>query len=317
VSVGLDLGSTQFRSLRRQSDRLVGRMCRPVYALIPDGSGQRRLLDRDQVAYAECDGSLVLLGDAAEEWSQLLQLPLQPLLPDGQLPAHDPLARQILSLIIDAVLPTAAFPQERCCLTIPGELLPLETGPERGFFTRLVALRGYQPLVIGPGLAIVLSELTNAAFSGIGISLGATQCEFALVRSGIEHARCAIPWGTAEIVEELQRAESSLPTLRTTSTAADRILSDFLVELLLEAGSRIGQQDGFRVLTQPVSIACAGGLTSRAGFEHLLEQAWLRASWPIAVQRLRVAGESAYTVARGCLIRAKLEAQPQSLRAVA
>uniref|UniRef100_A0A7C2P1L4 Uncharacterized protein n=1 Tax=Schlesneria paludicola TaxID=360056 RepID=A0A7C2P1L4_9PLAN len=302
MSIGLDLGSTQFRSLRRQGDRLVGRACRLEYASLPDSTHHRRLLDRDQVAYADCDGALILLGDEAAEWSRVLRAPLQQLLLDGQLPANDVLSRQILSLMLDAVLPTPSFADEVCCLTVPGELLPEDDGPQRGFFRRLVMLRGYRPRFVGQGLAVALAELGDAGFTGLGISLGASQCEFALVRSGQEHGRCAIPWGVAEIV---------------TDQLSDPLITEFLVELLIEAGLRIGQHDGFRLLTQPVAVACAGGLTMRPGFERLWQQAWQRAAWPIQVRSLRVSTDAAYTVARGCLIQAKLAAQPNALRAAA
>jgi hypothetical protein len=316
VSIGLDLGSTQFRSLRRQGDRLVGRICKLEYASLPDSSHHRRLLDRDQLAYAECDGALILLGDQAAEWARLLRTPLQTLLPDGQLPANDVLSRQILTLMLDAVLPPPGFSDEVCCLTVPGELLPDDEGLERSFFGRLVSLRGYRPRFIGQGLAVALAELADAAFTGIGITLGATQCEFALVRSGQEHARCAIPWGTSELVESRSQATSEMPGF-SARDPNDELLSDFLVDLLIEAGLRIGQPGGFQLLTQPVSIACTGGITTRPGFERLWQQAWQRAAWPIQVRSLRVATDAAYTVARGCLIQAKLEAQPTALRAAA
>jgi hypothetical protein len=316
VSIGLDLGSTRFRSLRRDGGRLLGCTCRPVYLSIPDSPGHRRLLERDEVSFAECDGALILLGDAAEEWSKLLQANLVPLLPDGQLPASDPFSRQILSLMIDAMLPAATFSNETCCFTVPGELMPAVAGPEREFFSRLVALRGYRPAIVGQGMAVVLAELADAGFTGIGISLGASQCEFALVRNGIEHARCAIPWGTSEIAADLAVEEAAAQSVRPSSTSiADRILTYFLVELLLEAGARIGQNDGFRILTQPVAITCTGGITARLGFETLLQQAWQRAAWPIHISGLRVAADALYTVARGCLIQAKLAAQAATRRA--
>jgi hypothetical protein len=311
VSIGLDLGSTQFRSLRRHGDRLIGRACRAVYASIPDTTGHRRLLERDRVPFAECEDALILLGDAAAEWSPLLQAELIPLLPDGQLPAHDPLSRQILSLMIDAVLPAASIPHETCGITVPGELLPSEGGHERRFFTRLIELRGYRPVIVGQGAAVVLAELDDRGFTGIGISLGASQCEFALVRSGLEQARCAIPWGTSEIESELQRSAKSPAA----AASGERLLADFLVEVLLEAGARIGQNGGFRIVTQPVAIACSGGLTARAGFGELLQQAWQRAAWPIQIRGLRMAANPVYTVARGCLIQAKIAAQSTARRA--
>lgn len=314
MSIGLDLGSTQFRSLRRSADRLVGRLCRPVYLSLPDHAGIRRLLEREQTPFFVCEDQLIVVSDAAVEWASVLRTPLQRLLPDGQLPAHDPLSRQILTLMLDAVLPPAASPRDVCCLTIPGELLPDEAGPEREFFTRLVTLRGYQTVMIGQGLAVVLSELSDVGLTGIGISLGSSQCEFGLVHCSQELARCAIPWGSSELCTSVEGQESSgchVPEISVPSN----LLVDFLVELLLEAGLRIEQHDGFRLLTQPVTLACAGGITAHPAFDQAWHQAWERAAWPLQVREHRLTRHSTYTVALGCLIQAQLQSEIPQFRA--
>lgn len=311
MSIGLDLGSTQFRSLRHHGDRLIGRTCCVQVLTMPDTPAHRRLLDNDGVNYAEGDGMLHVLGDAAREWSRLMSLPARRLLADGQLPHDDPIARQILSMMVDAVLPMARVPGETCCLTIPGELTPVAASPERDFFLRLVRLRGYTPVVAGQGHSIVLAELGDAGFSGLGISLGATLSEFSLCRSGREIARCSIPWGSDEIDERLTRDASDSVSEISLKMAAS--ITDFLVELLLEAGSRIEQHDGFRVLVQPVAIVCAGGITMLPGIQRMCEQAWRRAGWPVALQELAVCADPAYTVARGCLVQAVLESQAESV----
>lgn len=260
------------------------------------------MIERDDLPFLELDQELILIGDAALAWADHAPVSIQALLPDGKLPADDGLARELLAFLIDAVLPPATFPHEICAMTIPGELFPDEPGVERAYFSQLVKLRGYEPVVIGQGMAAVLAELGDAGFSGIGISLGASQCEFALVHNGAEHARCSIPWGTADIEES-------------GTTGNDRVITDFLVELLIEAGMRISMHDGFRVVSRPVSIVCCGGLAQRADFAQQLERAWQRAAWPIPVRALRVASDALYTIARGCLIQAKLELQASALRA--
>lgn len=317
MSIGLDLGCTQFRSLRLHAGRLTGRITRTCYALVADTAAHRRVFDRDRVNYVQGDGQLLLLGDSAEDWAPLLQVGLIPLLADGQFPNHDPCARQLLSLLFDAVLPAAQSTGDICTLTIPGELLPSAASPERDFFCQLVRQRGYEPRVIGQGLAVALAELGASGFSGVGVSLGASQCEFALVRGGIELARCAIPWGTADLDQTAQPAEPSPGVLPLAPPARDQATEDFLTELLLEAGARIAQQDGFRVLTQPVAVACNGGIARRRALQQMLPLAWRRAGWPIALQEIRIAADPTYTVARGCLIHAQLELETAALRAAA
>lgn len=307
MSIGLDLGCTEFRSLRYQGDRLLARSCPAVVLNVDDSPAHRRLLDRDQVRYAITEGSLCILGDAAHEWSRIFSQPVRRLLPDGRLPEDDPLARQVLALLIDAVLPPSRQPHELCTLTIPGELLPVEQSPEREFFLRLVQMRGFQPQVIGQGHAISLAELHRQTFSGLGINLGASQSEFSLNRSGRELARCIIPYGLDELVPPESEAAPDETWL---TEISDTQATDYLVELLLEAGARIGQHDGFRVLTQPVALAIAGGMTQRPHFEAIFQRAWNRACWPIRMQGLKLGSDGGQTVARGCLIHAIWQSQP-------
>lgn len=302
MSIGLDLGSTQFRSLRRHGSRLIGRQCPCVYAIIADTPTNRRMIERDDLPYFELDRELVLIGDAAVTWADHAPIALRSLLPDGRFPADDGLAREILGFLLDAVVPSATFPQEICAVTIPGELLPRDPHPERMFFTQLIQNRGYQPVIVGQGFAAVLAELEDANFSGIGMCLGASQCEFALVQCGAEVARCSIPWGTADIVNEEHSVDEQLVT-------------DFLVELLLEAGLRISQNNGFRVVSQPLTIICNGGIVQRPDFEERLHHAWQRATWPVPIRAIRIATDAQYTIARGCLIQAKLEHQTAAFRA--
>lgn len=314
MSVGLDLGSTQFRSLRYQGGRLIGRTC-PVQVLtVPETPAYRKLLNRDAIHYAESEGMLHVIGEAAAEWSELLNSPLQPLLPDGQLPQDDGLTHQLLSLLVEAVLPMARQRGEICGLTIPGELNPLEESPEREFFTRLIRSRGYLPLICGQGHALILAGGSGASFSGLGLNLGATTTEFSLNQNGREIARCAMPWGTQEIQQYMQ--DVSVEEMGF-SRNLQQPLVDFLVELLLEAGSRIGQNNAFQMVTQPITVVCGGGFCALRNAEILIEQAWRRAAWPLVLRTISLIRETTYAAARGCLIQSALESQHETVTAAA
>lgn len=316
MSIGLDLGSTQFRSLRRQGQRFIGRACPCVMACIADTPAHRLMIARDDLPFLETDRELIILGDAAIAWSERAPVALRPLLEDGRIPADNPLARDILPFYLDAVLPPAIFPEEACAFTVPGELLPEAEGIERTFFSKLIELRGYRPVPVGQGMAAVLAELADSGFTGIGMSLGATQCEFALVQNGAERARCGIPWGAAEILAGFDHDPLGGMTIDSIEQT-ERAIGDFLVEILLEAGLRIGQADGFRMIGQPLSIVCTGGMVQRPDFERLFQRAWQRAAWPISIRAIRMAPDAAYTIARGCLIQAKLEVQTLAMRRAA
>ena len=207
MSVGLDLGTTEFRSIRDSGGDLIARRCRASYLVVKDTPGHRRLLEHAQARHGTCGDDLVVFGDDAVECAAMLDLPVVPLLHDGCLPHGDPVARQILALMVESVLPAAGSGGPICCLTVPGgyALDGDNQSLDVRFLKQLVALRGYQPQLISSALAIVLAELSDASFSGLGISLGATNCEIGVIHCGRELARCTIAGSLADAHHQEQR----------------------------------------------------------------------------------------------------------------
>ncbi len=323
MSIGLDLGTTQFRSLRLAHEELIGRQCRAVYVTLSDTVSHRRLLEQSGAKFASCGDDLVLLGDPALEWADILNLTPVPLLPGGRVPQSDPVARQILTLMIDAVLPSAEVPGDICCLTVPGghdihqDDLPYDVR----LFQQLVALRGYQPKLISPGQAVVLAELSMASFSGIGISFGAGNCQIGVIHCGRELAGCSF----SECLTE-QFEDRSVSTIRSPDevsdsagrklrAARDQLLVRELTETLAAARDELDQQGVARWLVQPTHVVCTGRLTTEPGFASLLARVWNSLEWPMKVGQLRVAADAVYTIARGCLIQSRLENRDDALRA--
>ena len=323
MSIGLDLGTTQFRSLRLADDELIARQCRTVYVAMSDTAGHRRLLEQSGAKFASCGGDLVLFGDLALEWADILNLTAVPLLPGGRVPQSNPVARQILTLMIDAVLPSAERPGDVCCLTIPGghdihqDDLPYDVR----LFQQLVALRGYQPKLISPGQAVVLAELSLASFSGIGISFGAGNCQIGVIHCGRELASCSFNECLSEHSEDrieptlLSTGQEPNPADRKLRTARDQVLARELTETLTAARDELDRQGIARWLVQPTHVICTGHPTTEPGFAQLLAEIWNSLEWPMKVGQLRVTTDAVYSIARGCLIQSRLENRDDKLRA--
>src|SRR6185436_14306847 len=158
---------------------------RSVYAVLPDNATQRQLLDRADIPFAACEGHLILLGDAAAELARSFQTPCCDLLPGGVLPQSDPIARQVISLLIDALLPPS-HQHALCCYTQPLHALRRHGGTtgQHEFFARLIHLRGYEPRLLSAGLALISAEMRAEAFTGIGFVVGASGCEISVAHQG-------------------------------------------------------------------------------------------------------------------------------------
>lgn len=336
MSIALDIGASRFRSLRTENDRAVARSSRALHAIIPDSVARRSILDRLSIPFSICDGWLLLTGDAACDYAALFQAAATPLLPEGLLPASNPPARQIIASLIERLLPNAKRPDEVCCLTIPGRGVdrPRGVDEEHEFFTRMVRLRGYRPIVMSAGLAVILAELVQESFTGIGISLGAATSEFCLALNGIEVATARIPFGGSWIdmriaedneqyawdllgnryvyIDDVSRWKESLSgSIAQPQDDREYRLTELyrhvIGMLLQEAAIAIRESPRARTMSSPLTIVCTGGMVRVPGFGTLMQQMLPVASFPLKTQKIRVVADSEYTVARGALISAEFE----------
>ena len=159
MTIGLDLGSYQFRSMRVVENRLAARCCPAVFTTVSDTPAHRRLLQQSNTQFATCSDQLLVFGEAAQEWSAMMNLSLSPLLRDGRIPTSDPISRQVLALMVDALLPSPGQPGSICRMTLPGGGYDdrIKTR-DAEFFQQLVALRGYQPQFMTATQALALAE---------------------------------------------------------------------------------------------------------------------------------------------------------------
>jgi len=216
MSMALDAGSSEMRSLRTDADQVRARRCPSVYALLDDTEPHRSSLQQMDVPFARCDGQLVLFGPGVERCTQLFRIPQRQLFSEGRVPEENPPARQLLANIVEALIGRAEPEGQPCALIIP----PVPTPPESSsrdskradascgeFLRHLVELQGYAPLPLSAPHALVLAELATEAFTGIGMTFGAGTSEAALVHRGNELAHCATPFAGNWVDVRVARAD--------------------------------------------------------------------------------------------------------------
>ena len=338
MTIALDLGSHQFRSLRRQSDQLLARSCRSVYSVLPASPTQQHLLTQAQIPFAVCDDQLVLMGDAAVELSRLFQVPNLPLLPRGHFRANDPLPRQITAALIEQLLPDPHYAGEICCMSLP-EIAALGNAREHAeldFMTQVIRLKGYTPLVLGSAMAAILAHLSDRAFTGIGMVFGANFCDVALAHHGLRITGCTLPRGGDWLDREMartagdyawqaqgeryldvdaarRRKESVTESLLQPTSAEEHRLADLYRQLIRKVlrvtTQRLNIAAGIADFPQPITIACTGGSAQVAGFHQLVAESLLVAPLPLEISHVRVCAHADHDIARGCLINAELETE--------
>lgn len=346
MSVALDLGSHWIRSLRYRGEALSARRQRSSFAVIPDVPAQRERLRAARIGFATCDGNLVLMGDSAIELSRVFDMPAMELLPGAMVPQQNPVARQIAGILVDALLGQPQESDEVCCFIQPAQVVDArdERGESLEFFRRLIRLKGYWPLPMSAGQALVFAELARDGFTGIATVLGASGAELCVTHRGVPLFSRSIPRGGRWLDEQLARQcelvqhdasgrlrydvdqaqrvrEDSGAVSQIASPLVDQMLSEWIGDLAdhlvgeiirsLEETPRLSE------LPQPLAVVLGGGMMETPGLVEMVSRLLLSRRLPVRIQTPRLAHRSPYTIARGCLINAELEITTRSFRAAA
>jgi hypothetical protein len=333
MTLGLDLGTSGFRALWRQDRRLAGRQIAACYLPLDDDARCRKLLQDAHIPFCAADDSLLVVGDEALELGPTLHLPVVPLLPDARLPEQDPVARQIAAALVESVLPSRDGGGRLCVAILPGDdLTPGATEAE--FFTRLLRLMNYQPVVLAAQHALALAELGGEQLTGIGLTFGAGTIGVCLLHQGrlatAATIRAGGDWIDRQVAERLEAFTWDAAGNRYLDTAGvaewkhawtgsilqpNSDVEDVLSKRYHAALDQLLQEfrDGLHLLgkealpQRPLPIVCHGGGAQVRDFDELLLRRWAHAGLPLAVRSVRIVRNDPWTIARGCLIHGEVE----------
>jgi hypothetical protein len=349
VTIALDIGASQFRTLRRDGDRLLARSVDACYSVLTDTPAHRRLLAKASVPFSQCDGNIILLGQPAADSASLFRVPCRRLLPHGRVPTADPLARQLLAGLIETVLPTAETSREICCLALPSGMALEAAHADVDFYSQIVRLEGYQPRILPASQSLILAELVASSFTGVGLVFGASGCEALLAHRGqpLCHAQTSFGGHTIDehlrerdIISSQRTANDADPTvdlldgvtaqrIRETVTPSERApaagIEHAVAEELRRAAEKLiaafdaelRRTPRVSSVPGPVAVICAGGLAQTPGFARLIGDVIGQCELPIVCQAPGVANASARSVLRGLLISGELDASPTGLQKAA
>ncbi|MEW4488612.1 hypothetical protein AB1L42_11050 [Thalassoglobus sp. JC818] len=333
MTVALDLGCSEFRSYRRVGKRLIARRTPSLFCSAPDDDQIHDLASQSRIPYSLAENSLVFLGNAAVKIAPELGRPLSPVFRNGHLPEQDPIARQVLSILIDTLLPPATHTDERCGVSIPASAWRRQSF-KTNFIHQLLCLRGYHPLLLNPAVALAISELASSNMTGLTVVVGAESVAFAMMHRGrtVFHSQYSKGFRTigqkfaAEFHQfvwdqngtrflDLEAASQLLPTLKTNSTdepnSQQKWLAKSIFELLFSAWNaqylRLCRELDDPIFRDELQVVYTGGPTQFEAFPDLLKAVFQTSPIPIRLGMCRPSQYAPYGVARGLLVHAELD----------
>jgi hypothetical protein len=319
---GLDVGTSRIVSIKQ--DDPTGADQLNAFIAVSETKFLKDLLVKNRMAYTKIRDEIAVLGYDAQQFANIFNSEIRRPMKKGLVTPAEVYAIPVMKEIISLVLPRPEEVAQPLCFSVPA--------PEAGFEADLVFHEGvlkkhlvglgYKAKSITEGMAVVLSELSNDNFTGIGISMGAGMCNvcfsflsvpvivFGLSRGGddIDASVARMMHETANRVRIIK--EESLDFTKSPQSNLENGLmiyyEDLIMTLLTNLAGIFSRAEKLPRLNQAIPIVLAGGTCMPNGFKVKFEQLLKEVKMPIAISSVRLAHDPLKTTARGALVSASV-----------
>ncbi len=323
--IGLDVGTSKIVKARGDSQKAETSEQLNAFFTVPYSALVQNTLRQNSVPHYRNADELVVCGSAAEKFAHMFNAETRRPMAKGVLNPLEPSAVGVLEAIMGMLVPNARQPGEVMAFSVRAAGLEIasELTYHEGTIKNYLRGKGYAPLAVNEGLAVVLAELADESFTGIGISLGGGMCNVALAYLSIPSFAFSLAQGgdyidasvgnvvnePATRVKAIKEAELDLSRAAPDKvTKALHIYYDKLIETLVEElGAAVTRSQKLPRTDYKLPLVLAGGTSMPRGFRERFDQALRRRPLPFEIGEVRIADDPLTTTARGTLVAALAE----------
>lgn len=299
---------------------------RNVFFEIPVDEFSRKMLKQLNVPEFEVEGKLYLAGNEAFELAKTFGKELRRPMQSGVISSGEGAAIPMMTKMIERLCRESKVAKgAKCAYSMPAD--PVDQNFDGVFHKSVVESMirrgGYEPHAVIEGHAVVLAELADSQFTGIGLSWGGgmVNCcvayrsvpviSFSSARAGDwidEKAAqaCGMVKSRMTAVKEDPKFSLTGDVLTRDQAALASYYESAIQYTLTNIKKRFETGQDMPQFSEPVDIVCAGGTASPKGFVDVFKRVYDKMDFPIPVREIRVAEEPLYTVVRGCLVSGSL-----------
>ncbi len=319
---GLDIGTSRIVGIKKTADGNVSMKDElNAFLAVPHSSFAQEMLTKNKLNYIEAGEFIYVMGYDAQEFANIFNAEVRRPMAKGLLKWDEQEAISVIKKIIPVVLDRPEL-GDNLCFSIPA--------PQAGFESDLVfheALlkkflvgTGYNAKSITEGMAVVLSELAEDNYTGIGVSMGAGMCNVCFSFLSVPVMVFSIPKGGDYIDQSVGRVvnetsnrvrvikEESLdlaaPPRNNMENAFTIFYEEILGNLFNNIAAVLSHSEKLPRLSRPVPIVFAGGTSLPHGFKGKAEKILKQVSMPLEISDVRLASDPLKATARGALVNA-------------
>ncbi|MBF0564250.1 MAG: hypothetical protein HQK89_03310 [Nitrospirae bacterium] len=323
--IGLDVGTSNLVMAQNKGDKVEMVRQSNAFFTIPQSKFTRQILLQNNVTFFESNRQYYIIGYSAEGFANMFSTNSRKTMEKGFLSSNENEAVVVLQSIISTLIQKPKKFGEIIAFSVPGQPLngSVRVAGHDSIIKMYLESLGYTPIAINEGLAVVMSELADDQFTGIGVSMGGGMCNVCLSYLSVPVISYSIQKG-GDYIDEMVSLEVGEPATKIKTIKEDSldlsIMPKNKVELSLHVyymevidtlvqsiQKVIASSDRLPKITEPIPIVLSGGASMPEGLRQRFEKALHSIRLPLEISSVRVPKEPLNTTAKGALVMAMAE----------
>jgi actin-like ATPase involved in cell morphogenesis len=328
--IGLDVGTCNIVMAQNRGNRISISKQQNAFFAIPQSKFTRQILQKNDIVFFEHNKLFYIVGDSAENFANMFNANTMRPMEKGLLTFKEDEGVAIIQAIIKTLVQRPKRLGEIVCFSVPGEpvndgqSVSTVSGHETVIKMYLESL-GYLALSINEALAIVMAEMGEENFTGIGISMGGGMCNVCLAYMSVPVLTFSIQKG-GDAIDESVSKEVGLPATKVkgikeaginlsalpknkVELALQMYYTDLINTIVKTIEKVVASSNRIPKISDPLPVVISGGTASPKGFKERFEVALRGIRLPFEIASIRIARDPLYTTAKGALVMAMSESK--------
>jgi actin-related protein len=318
--VGVDIGTSKIVIARKKNGHIDYASHRNAFISVEYSSFTQKILNQNQIRHHQIGNSLIVYGDGAETFADMLNSETRRPMRKGLLNPNEAHSIEIIQKMLDDLLASSDMSKGKLTFSVPDapKDSPTDIIYHESLLKRHFSGKGFSTRSINEGLAVVFSELEDENFTGLGISAGGGMCNVCLAYLSIPLISFSINKGGDYLDDAVSSVTGTVNTRvrsfkengfdlkrspRNSLEDALQVYYDDLIGTLVKSLKQsILTTSSTRKVDRPIPIVLSGGTAKVSGFKERFEHFLKAEDIPIDFSRIRVAKDPLTATARGALI---------------
>lgn len=324
TAIGLDIGTSRLVTAGGSNTEPIFETQLNAFLALPYSRLTETALRRERIAHDAQNDHLVILGNDSERFANLFHLETRRPMTRGLLNPKEAGGPAIMRQLLTTLLGNDGEGR-RLCFSVPGappnapHELTYHESTIRGILTEM----GFHVTTINEGLAVVVAELEDTNFTGLGFTFGGGMCNVCLAYLSMPIFSFSVAKAGDFIDESAAGICGEGPTRVRAIKEHSFYLNGFCVDQVQQAlttyyddviGSVIGalaeylsKPRNIPRLDRAVPVVISGGSSMPRGFKEHFEAVLKKADLPLAISEIRMSADPLNSTAKGALVAALAE----------